>query len=173
MISTITENHQSVIQHSADTLSRSLDTAITDMTNKIIQSNNNIQHEANSYYTKNIEEIAKKMGNFSETLNLTFRNMSSLSDEAVRYVGNSIKEASEKSAKAIELSSSLNQNLFGGINEILKDSANNVTIGMKGMSINYESILLQHINITDIVSSVQGSARLISTTHADLSLIHI
>ena len=167
MISTLSENHQSVIQHSVDTLSRSLDTAITDMTNKIIQSNNNLQHQANAHYTKNVEEIVQKMGNFSKTLNLTFRNMSSLSDEAVRYVGNSIKLASEKSIEAIQHSSSLNQNLFGGIKEIFRESANNVTIGMKGMSIDYESILLRNINITDIVSSVQGSARLISISHAD------
>ena len=164
MISILSENHQSVIQHSADTLSRNLNTAITDMTNKIIESNTNMQHEANAYYTKNVEEIVQKMANFSKTLNLTFRNISSLSDEAVRYVGNSIKVASEKSIKA---SSSFNQNLVGGIKEIFKESANNVTIGMKGMFVDYESILLRHINITDIVSSVQSSARLISTTHAD------
>ena len=164
MISILSENHQSVIQHSADTLSRNLNTAITNMTNKIIQSNTNLQHEANAYYTKNVEEIVQKMANFSKTLNLTFRNISSLSDEAVRYVGNSIKVASEKSIKA---SSSFNQNLVGGIKEIFKESANNVTIGMKGMFVDYESILLRHINITDIVSSVQSSARLISTTHAD------
>ena len=164
MISILSENHQSVIQHSADTLSRNLNTAITDMTNKIIESNTNMQHEANAYYTKNVEEIVQKMANFSKTLNLTFRNISSLSDEAVRYVGNSIKVASEKSIKA---SSSFNQNLVGGIKEIFKESANNVTIGMKGMLVDYNSILLRHINITDIVSSVQSSARLISTTHAD------
>ena len=164
MISILSENHQSVIQHSADTLSRNLNTAITDMTNKIIESNTNMQHEANAYYTKNVEEIVQKIANFSKTLNLTFRNISSLSDEAVRYVGNSIKVASEKSIKA---SSSFNQNLVGGIKEIFKESANNVTIGMKGMFVDYNSILLRHINITDIVSSVQSSARLISTTHAD------
>ena len=167
MISTLSENHQSVIQHSADTLSRNLNTAIADMTNKIIQSNTNLQHEANTYYTKNVEEIVQKMANFSKTLNLTFRNISSLSDEAVRYVGNSIKVASEKSIKAIELSSSFNQNLFGGIKEGFKETSNDITIGMKGMFVDYESILLRHINITDIVSSVQSSARLISTTHAD------
>ena len=164
MISILSENHQSVIQRSIDTLSTNLNTAITDMTNKIIQSNTNLQHEANTYYTKNVEEIVQKMANFSKTLNLTFRNISSLSDEAVRYVGNSIKVASEKSIKA---SSSFNQNLVGGIKEIFKESANNVTIGMKGMFVDYNSILLRHINITDIVSSVQSSARLISTTHAD------
>ena len=166
-ISILSENHQSVIQHSADTLSRNLNTAITDMTNKIIQSNTNLQHEANTYYTKNVEEIVQKMANFSKTLNLTFRNISSLSDEAVRYVGNSIKVASEKSIKTIEVSSSFNQNLVGGMKEILKEAANDITIGMKGMFVDYESILLRHINITDIVSSVQSSARLISTTHAD------
>ena len=108
MISTLSENHQSVIQHSADTLSRNLNTAITDTTNKIIQSNTNLQHEANAYYTKNVEEIVQKMANFSKTLNLTFRNISSLSDEAARYVGNNIKVASEKTIKA---SSSFNQNI--------------------------------------------------------------
>ena len=64
MISTITENHQSVIQHSAETISRNLNTAITDTTNKIVQSNTNLQHEANAYYTKNVEEIVQKMANF-------------------------------------------------------------------------------------------------------------